>query len=277
MLSGLERRRKSEGAVAVRAPRAQAVQNKLLRLLPAEELSDLLSLAETVELRPRQVLQHWKLPMEHVYFPESGLVSVAAKVANEQFVEVWLIGSDGFVGVPLILTPQAEPLHRRTVQIRGEALRIPSATFRQTSHRFPVLHGLLNRYLAYLLVQTSQSGACNLRHPVKQRLARWLLLARDALGADEIPLTHDVLSQLLGVRRASVTERLEDLRAEGLISTRRHYVRIERAEGLERISCDCFGLIAREYQRQFGSCSSSRHASIGFSDHESSAHRPIWP
>ena len=250
MLSGLGDRLRLENAGPVGARAVPAVQNRLLQLLPAEELSAVLAVADTVELRARQVLQHWKLPIEHAYFLESGLVSVAAKIGNDKFVEVWLIGSDGCVGVPLVLAPQAEPLHRRTVQVGGEALRIPASSFRDLSHRLPVLHALLCRYVAFLFVQTSQSGACNLRHPMKERLARWLLLARKALATDDIPLTHEAISQLLGVRRASITECLEAFQTEGFIRTRRRFIKIEDAKGLERTSCHCFGLIDREYRRQ---------------------------
>ncbi|WP_198026498.1 Crp/Fnr family transcriptional regulator [Bradyrhizobium sp. ARR65] len=260
----------------VEARSAGTLQNKLLRLLPPEELSVLLESAEKAELRPRQVLQHWKLPMEYIYFLESGLVSVAARVGNENFVEVWLIGSDGCVGVPLMLGTQIAPLHRRIVQVGGTALRIAAPAFREMLQRLPVLHTLLNRYVAFLLVQTSQCGACNLRHPLKQRLARWLLLARRSLNAGEIPLTHEVIGQLLGVRRASVTERLEELEAEGVISTRRRFIQIERVQELERMSCDCFGLIDREYHRQLdpGSCWTNASSA---EDHKRAHHHPIWP
>jgi CRP-like cAMP-binding protein len=241
------------------------MQNKLLQLLPPEELSAVLAMADTVELRARQVLQHWKLPIEHAYFLESGLVSVAAKIGNDKFGEVWLIGSDGCVGVPLVLAPQAEPLHRRVVEVGGEALRIPASGFRELSHRLPVLRALLGRYLAYLFVQTSQCGACNLRHPVKERLARWLLLARRALAADDIPLTHEAISQLLGVRRASITECLEAFQTQGLICMRRRFIKIEDADKLERISCHCFGLIDREYRRQITLRSGRAHTSAGWS------------
>lgn len=263
MLSGLDNSLGSENAGHPGVQTRLAVQNRLLQLLPAEELSAVLAQADRVELRARQVLQHWKLPIEHAYFLQSGLVSVAAKTGNDRFVEVWLIGSDGCVGVPLVLAPQAEPLHRRTVQVGGEALRIPASSFRELSHRLPTLRAVLGRYLAFLFVQTSQCGACNLRHPVKERLARWLLLARKALAADDIPLTHEAVSQLLGVRRASITECLEAFQSEGLIGMRRRFIRIEDAQKLEHMSCHCFGLIDREYRRQITFFSSRAEPSAG--------------
>lgn len=233
-------------------PKEQAVtevRNKLLRLLPSDELSRIVGLCECIPLRPHQVLHHYRLPMEHVYFVESGLVSVAARVGHEQFVEVWLIGSEGLVGAPVLLAPTTVPLHRRTVQVSGEALRIRTGDFSKILDDLPHLRSVVERYLAAVLVQTSQSGACNAYHGVRQRLARWLLVARNALGKDEMPLTHVMLAELLGVRRASVTECLEVLQEAGMISTKRGWVTVEDAVGLTKLCCDCFGLIEREYRR----------------------------
>lgn len=225
------------------------VQNKLLRLIPAEELSRVVGACERIKLVPRQVLHHYKLPMEYVYFVESGLVSVAARVSREKFVEVWLIGSEGLVGAPVLLAAKTVPLHRRTVQVAGEALRIRTRDFSNILEGLPHLRSVVERYLAAVLVQTSQSGACNSYHGIHQRLARWLLVARNALGADEMPLTHVMLAELLGVRRASVTECLEAFQKEGTISTKRGWVTVEDSVGLSRMCCDCFGLIEREYRR----------------------------
>ena len=231
-------------------PLVAEVHNRLLRRLPADEISRVLAVSARVHIRPRQVLHHYKLPMEYVYFVEQGLVSVAAKVGHEKFVEVWLIGSEGLVGAPVILNKCTDPLHRRTVQVEGVALQIAVQDFRRLVKELPMMREMVNAYLAVVLVQTSQSGACNSVHQLKQRLARWLLLAHNALGSDDLPLTHEVLAQLLGVRRASVTEGLEVLQREGLVSAKRGSIRIEKVGELESICCDCFRLINREYERQ---------------------------
>lgn len=225
------------------------VRNKLLRLIPTEELSRVVGFCERTQLVPRQVLHHYKLPMEYVYFVESGLVSVAARVSRDKFVEVWLIGSEGLVGAPVLLAAKAAPLHRRTVQVAGEALRIRTRDFSKILEDLPRLRSVVERYLAVVLVQTSQSGACNSYHGINQRLARWLLVARNALGADEMPLTHVMLAELLGVRRASVSECLEIFQKAGMISTKRGWVTVEDAVGLSKLCCECFGLIEREYRR----------------------------
>jgi CRP-like cAMP-binding protein len=225
------------------------VRNKLLRLIPAHELSSVLDVCERIKLTPRQVLHHYMLPMEYVYFVESGLVSVAARVGREKFVEVWLIGSEGLVGAPVVLAARAAPLHRRTVQVTGHALRIKTSAFCGLLDSLPHLRSVVERYLAVVLGQTSQSGACNSHHSLRQRLARWLLIARSAADEDEMPLTHGVLAELLGVRRASVTECLEALQKDGTIATRRGFVKVENPTELSKLSCDCFKLIEREYRR----------------------------
>ena len=111
---------------------------------------------------------------------------------------------------------------------------------------------MVHIYVGSVFVQTVQSGACNSAHQLKQRLARWLLLARDALQSDDVPLTHQVLSQLLGVRRAGVTDCLVLLRKEGLIEMKRAHILIRDAPRLAQISCPCWRLIKREYERQLG-------------------------
>jgi CRP-like cAMP-binding protein len=228
----------------------EQVRNRVLRMLPDVERARVLSVAECVTIQRRQVLHHYKLPIEHVYFVDQGLVSVAAKIGQEKFVEVWLIGSEGVVGAPVVLTENTDPLHRRTVQVSGQARRVSINAFRELLSELPTLSAILKRYLAVVLYQTSQTGACNSSHRLKQRLARWLLLARNSLDADEIPLTHQVLGQLLGVRRSSVTECLELLEREELISTRRGAIKIENVAELEGVCCQCFRLIEREFQRQ---------------------------
>lgn len=225
------------------------VRNKLLRLIPVNELSQVITLCERIKLAPREVLHHYRLPMTYVYFVESGLVSVAARVSRDKFVEVWLTGSEGLVGAPIILATAATPLHRRTVQVKGEALRIRTNDFCKSLEYLPHLRSVVERYLAVVLAQTSQSGACNSYHSLRQRLARWLLIARSAMDDDEIPLTHGVLAELLGVRRASVTECLEVFQEEGTIASRRGLIKVENPAELSKLCCDCFRLIEREYSR----------------------------
>lgn len=225
------------------------INNQILRLLSPSELDRVISFAERVSLRPRQVLQHWRLPMEHVYFVESGLVSVSAKIASERFVEVWFIGLEGVVGAPLVLTDDIEPPHRRVVQVEGEAWRISVRDFKLLLDELPTLRDAVMRYLYVVLLQTSQTGACNSLHSIRQRISRWLLLVRNALGSDVVPLTHEVLGRVLGVRRASVTECLDALQREGCIASVRGEIQIDDVKVLQSHACDCYRIIERQYRR----------------------------
>lgn len=221
----------------------------------------LLRTAEKIEIRPRQILHHWRLPMEHVYFIERGLVSVSAKVNNDDFVEAWLIGSEGFVGAPLVLADEGQsPPHRRIVQVGGEALRIPARDFQAVLPTLPFARRLLQRYVQVVLFQASQFGACNAAHSVKERLVRWLLVARSGLDSDDLPITHEVLAQLLGVRRATVTEIMDVLQTETLVRTTRGRISIADGEALQRASCACFGLVHREYRRHVHAAATGERA-----------------
>lgn len=188
--------------------------------------------------------------MTHVYFLESGLVSVAAKVDTNRFVEVWFIGSEGMVGAPLMLTEDIEPPHRRVVQVDGAAWRVSVADFKTLQpDELPGLHKALLRYLYVVLLQTSQAGACNSIHSIQQRTSRWLLLVRNALGSDVVPLTHEVLSRALGVRRASVTECLDVLQKEGCTKSTRGGVIINDVQALRERSCGCYKIIEHQYRQ----------------------------
>ncbi len=228
-----------------------SLRNKLLRLIPETERNRILSISEQTEIHPRQVLHHWRLPMESVYFIERGLVSVSAKVDDTRFVEVWLTGSEGMIGAPLVLDEEDQkPPHRRIVQVGGVARRIPAREFTAVLRELPILRKTVLRYINVVLLQTSQSGACNSVHSVRQRLARWLLVACNGLESTDLPLTHEVLAQLLGIRRASVTECLDAFEREGSIRIARGAIKIRDEAALRSVCCDCFDLIDREYRRQ---------------------------
>lgn len=237
------------------------MKNGLLRALPEEELAILLRTAEVVPIRPRQILHHWRLPMDHVYFIERGLVSVSARV-DDNFVEAWLVGLDGFVGSPLLLTDDGQlPPHRRIVQVGGEAVRLSAREFVAVLPTLPFAHNLLRRYLQVVFFQVSQFGACNAVHPVKARLARWLLVARDGLNDDELPITHEVLGELLGVRRATVTESVDALQRAGVVRGARGTISITNGDALRQVSCTCYDLVRREYRRLIqSSCREPEHA-----------------
>ncbi|HUI95791.1 MAG TPA: Crp/Fnr family transcriptional regulator [Xanthobacteraceae bacterium] len=225
------------------------VHNRLLRRLPPAELQTLLTHAKRIELHPRQILHHWNMPMREVFFIEQGLVSVSVKISRERAVEGWLIGSEGMTGIPLLLGDHERPPYRRVVQVGGSALRLAAGDLLAAVRELETLRGVLLRYVQFVLCQSSQWGACNAHHSLKQRMGRWLLAARDGVESDRLPVTHQLLARLLGVRRASVSECLSALEAEGIIRNTRSLVEIARPEALMSMSCDCYRVVQRDYQR----------------------------
>lgn len=232
--------------------------NKLLSLLPPHEFELVGDVLETVSLKPRRILHQGRTSMDHVYFVEEGLVSVQADVGDKRYIEVWLIGCEGMVGAPAV-TGEVFSTHRRIVQVGGVAQRVTLQDLRRMMLRAPSLSKMLQAYLVDLLYQTSQAGACNATHPLHRRAARWLLLACATPKPEELPLTHEVLARVLGVRRASITECLHDFQHDGLIETARGRIRIADRPRLERVACPCYFMIRAQrdrFQRRF-ECASS--------------------
>lgn len=228
----------------------RAVRNRLLQTLPAGELAALLPFLEVVPLKTRRILHHARLPIEYAYFIEAGLVSVIAGTDQDShFAEAWLIGREGTAGgVPLVLGRETSP-HRRVVQAEGTAYRIASSDLVQAIDRLPILRAALLGYAHRALIQAAQTAACNAQHSLPQRLARWLLTAQDRLSREELPFTHDLLSKMLGVRRATVTDVIHALEAAGAIATARGRIIVADRAQLEEISCDCYRVVRAELER----------------------------
>jgi CRP-like cAMP-binding protein len=152
------------------------------------------------------------------------------------------------MGLPVILGGTASP-HRRVTQLSGTALRMRAADMREAMQEIPAFSRVLLRYVQAVVVQTAQSGACNAAHVLQQRLARWLLTAQDRCERDLLPLTHDMLGRMLGVRRASVSEAVGALERAGVLGTARGLIRIRDRVGLERRACHCYRIMTAEYDR----------------------------
>lgn len=227
---------------------ASAVSNALLSALNASELGELLSHFERVPLRRRQVLQERNLPLTHAYFIERGLASVLSRAGERGTVEVGTVGAKGFVGVPIVLGTLRSP-HRCVVQVPGEAIRISADALGRAMDQIPRLRTILLGYVQAAMVQSAQLVVCNTRHSLQERLARSLLLAHNRLGSREIPLTHECLSRLLGVRRAGVTSAVGVMERAGLIRRGRGRLVITDAEGLQQASCECYRAINAEHER----------------------------
>ena len=216
--------------------------NQLLASLPHDELVRIRPHLHPVTLTQEQMLIAADAPIEHVYFPESGLVSLIHRLKDGGTIEVAMIGSESLVGVhdvvgASLLTAEA------LVQLRGAALRIPASVLRAEAARNPALHQLLLRHFQALFVQVSQTAACHGRHVLEERLALWLLMAQDRVGGDELAVSHETLSMILGRRRAGVTVAASTLKAAGLIQNRPGRITILDRAGLEGVACECYEFI----------------------------------
>ena len=189
-------------------------------------------------------------PIEFVYFPLSGVASIAKTMQNGSAAEVGTTGNEGFVGVPLLLDADQRPIGVH-MQVPGDALRMPAAAFRGALDASRSLRGLLLRFAYASFYQTAQLVACNRFHDIEQRCTRWLLMAHDRMPRDDFMLTHEVLSMMLGVRRSSVTIAAGRLSEAGLIDYHRGHVTVTDRAGLEKRACECYWSIRREYEDLF--------------------------
>jgi CRP-like cAMP-binding protein len=227
-------------------------QNHLLRALPADEYALLLQHLESVELSAKLVLWRPEAPIHSVYFPRTAVMSLLTPLANQPAVEAATVGREGIVGTPVVLGVRTTGV-QTVVQIAGTAGRMDADRFTDLLHApNGALFPLLLRHAQALYEQTAQSVACNRRHEVDERCARWLLMTHDRVGADEFNLTHQFLALMLGVRRAGVTVALGTLQRAGLISNGRGTISVIDREGLEAASCECYDSVRRRYALLLG-------------------------
>lgn len=226
-------------------------RNRLLSALPPEELAWLRPHLESVDLPIRSVLHAPEELLTAVHFPESGWISMLATLESGDAAEVGLVGFEGMVGLPLLLAADRSPFEAM-VQSEGTALRLLAGTFQEAMERSAALRTLLLRYALAFTAQVGQTAACNGRHQIEQRLARWMLMADDRSEGNSFPMTHEFMSMMLGVRRAGVTVAAGSLQRAGLIQYERGRMTVTDRPGLEAASCECYALARREYDRLFG-------------------------
>jgi CRP-like cAMP-binding protein len=231
-------------------PPAARSANRLLSRLPPEELGLLQPHLEAVDLPVRRQLEIRNKPIEYVYFMEHGFASVVANGTGRS-IEVGIVGREGMTGLAVLMGTDRSP-HETYMQVAGDGLRVSSAKLNQAMEESPALHRSLLRYGHAFVVQTAQTALANGRSKIEERLARWLLMANDRLDGDQVPLTHEFLSVMLGVRRPGVTVTLDLLEKEGLIQARRGTVAILDRTGLWKISNGAYGAAEAEFKRLFG-------------------------
>lgn len=230
---------------------ARAAENRLLASIPPDEVARLLARASIVRLDFRSVLVKRGDTTRHVFFPLSGLYSLLAPATDGDTVEVGTIGREGLIGIAVHLGADAA-YTTAIAQVPGEAIQIDADVYRSEVTRCETVTSVVSRYVHALYVQTVQWVACNRLHSLEERFARWLLSSADILGSESIPLTHDFLAKMLGVRRPSVTLAAGALQRAGLIDPSRGMLRIVNREGLEAISCDCYRLVRGHYEQLLG-------------------------
>ena len=171
--------------------------------------------------------------------------------SDETRAEVGLIGREGMSGLAVVLGGDQSP-HSTYIQVAGEGMRITAKELRKAMNASQTLHNLLLKYAQVFLAQTAHTAIANARANIDKRLARWILMAHDRIGDQAIPLTHEFLSLMLGVRRAGVTEALQTLKRQKLIDTGRNQIVVRNRKGLERLARGSYGVPEKEYRRLIG-------------------------
>jgi CRP-like cAMP-binding protein len=225
--------------------------NLFLAALPRESFARLAPELETVEMRTKVVLWEPDTPIRSIYFPHSCVMSIIVPLRGDVAVEAGTVGREGFLGVPVLLGGESTST-QAICQVAGMTSRVPASVFRRAIGEDAALRAFCLRYAQALLEQTSQSVACNGRHDLSERCARWLLMTQDRVDGDEFHLTHEFLAFMLGVRRATVTVAAAILQRAGLIKYSRGRVRILDRAGLEEASCECYDVVRRKYAKLVG-------------------------
>ena len=222
--------------------------NRILQSLSSSDIELLAPHLMTVVLRVPQDVERPNKTIREIYFPDTGVVSVVAINADGTQVEVGVIGSEGMSGIAVILGNEQSP-HATYVQIAGRGMRITVADLRDAMRASGSLRALLLRYVQTFMVQTAHTAIANARATLPQRLARWLLMAHDRVALDRLPLTHEFLALMMGVRRAGVTEALQELARLNLTKAARGEITILNRRGVEKIAGNYYGAPEAEYRR----------------------------
>ena len=226
------------------SPRNRSPGNQILAALPSAEYRRLRSYLRLVPLKRGKVLWEPNQRIESVHFPNSGIISLVAVMVNGETVEVGMTGREGFVGTPVLLGVQSAPF-RAVVTIGGDAFQIQSDVLCKILPVTPRLEGMMHRYVHVHTMQAAQSAACNCLHKIGDRLSCLLAICRDTAGSDSLPFTHEILAEMLGCRRSSVTAEIHSLESAGAIRCKRGRVHVVNRGVLEGRACECYETVRR--------------------------------
>lgn len=222
--------------------------NRLLAALKAEDFQRLEPCLEPASLSAGVILYEAGDLVRHAYFPHDSMVSLVVVLQSGGSAEAASFGREGVAGfVSSIASRQA--FGRYVVVASGSASRIAVDRLQESVEASPSLRGLLRRFTEALLAQTLQIAACNAVHSVEARCCRWLLSMHDRVGLDDLPLTHELLAEMLGVRRSTLSLAAQSLQRAGLIGQHRGAIAVEDRAGLEKAACECYGSIRRSFER----------------------------
>ena len=217
-------------------------RNRLLLALPSSDLQQLMPDLERIRCEREQILMDADSSLDHMYFPDSGVVSAVAVYADGSIIEMATIGREGCTAVQAVLGAESSSI-RLLVQLPGSAAKMPRAAFTRAMGSMPSFRGLMYAYAQAFLEQILVSVACNGAHSLKQRLARWLLTMRDRNDGDTLQITQSLLAEMLGVQRPTITNAAQALERAGLIRRGRQQVTIRDRPGLVAESCECYQLV----------------------------------
>jgi len=218
-------------------------KNRILRALPPPDRSRLIAVLRPVTLELGDVIGEPGQRVSHMYFPTTAVVSSLYTTEDGETAEMGLVGNDGVVGLSLFLGGEATP-NQATVVVAGDALRLDPQTLRKEFAAGGPLQALLLRYTQSFITQISHVAVCNRLHPVEQRLCRWLLMCRDRVDRDDLQMTQEFISNVLGGRRETVTVAAGRLQDAGLIRYSRGHIAIVDRKGLGAAACECYPAVA---------------------------------
>ncbi len=228
-----------------------ALKNYLLSALPQEEFVRLTPKMESMSFKLGEVLYEFGEKMQYAYFPTTAIISLLYIMENGATAEIGVIGNDGIVGTSLFLGGETTT-SRAIIQSEGGAIRMRTKDLKTEFKLGGRFQEILLRYTQALMTQISQTAVCNRLHPIEQQLCRWLLLSHDRLDSNKLVMTHDLISNMLGVRREGVTLAAKKLAARKLIINNRGTITVIDRQGLEAAVCECYAVVNTEYNRLLG-------------------------
>jgi CRP-like cAMP-binding protein len=217
-------------------------RNRLLLAVPPRSLKRLMPELEKIHCHRAQILMNADSALDHVFFPDSGVVSVVAVYADGSVIEMATVGREGFTDVQAIFGAKRSSI-QLLVQIPGTAAKMSRAAFTRAMQSIPSFRSVMDAYVQAFLEQVMVSVACNGAHDLKQRLARWLLMMRDRSDGDLLLISQSLLAEMLGVQRPTITNAVREFERAGLIEHGRQQITILDRRGLTKASCECYQLV----------------------------------